>query len=123
MVKSLLIKNVEITFLKLFILVICFPLIIKYIYYNSTHFTRIIDIKTKYKKLNSDKFDFDDILIITDKNNVQFNVTNLFFKLDFNKRKDWQNLEIGKKYKINGYGISVPYIGMYKNIYEIVNKY
>ena len=119
----LLIKNIEITFFKLFIIIIVLPLMIKLIYYYFTHFTQIIEIKNKYKKLNSDKFDFDDILIVTDKHNDNFNVTNLFFKLDFNKKKDWQNLEIGNTYKINGYGISVPYIGMYKNIYEIISKY
>ena len=48
-----------------------------------------------------------------------YNITNLFFKLDFNKEEDYKTLELGKKYFVKGYGIENSELGLYKNIHEV----
>ena len=48
-----------------------------------------------------------------------YNITNLFFKLDFNKEEDYKTLELGKKYFVKGYGIENSRLGLYKNIHEV----
>ena len=60
---------------------------------------------------------------IIDENNIIYQVGNVWFKLDFNRAEDYNKLEKGKKYKIEGYGIRVPMIDMYKKIITILNSY
>ena len=77
--------NIKHSFIKFFILIIVIPIVIKYLYYLNTKFELTITIKNKYKQFNSPENDYDDLLIIEDTNNNKYTVTNLFFKLDFNK--------------------------------------
>jgi hypothetical protein len=114
-------NNIKNAFLKFFIIIVIIPISIKYLYYLKTMFEITITIKNKYKQFNSPDHDYDDLLIIQDTNNNSYNVTNLFFKLDFNKEEDYKNFEIGKTYKVKGYGIKnilIPNL----NVYEIVEK-
>lgn len=113
--------NIKFAFVKFFFIIIIIPLLIKYFYYKFTKFNIIITIKNKFKKFNSPDSDFDDLLIIEDSFENFYNVTNLFFKLDFNKEDDFKSLEIGKTYKLKGYGINNTFFP-YKNIYEIVEE-
>ena len=113
--------NVKLAFVKFFFIIIIIPLLIKYFYYTFTKFDIVITIKNKFKKFNSPDNDFDDLLIIEDSFGNFYNVTNLFFKLDFNKEDDFKSLEIGKTYKLKGYGIINTFIH-HKNIYEIVEE-
>jgi hypothetical protein len=63
-------------------------------------------LKKQYqKKLNSSDTDYDDILKVVNNEDNIYNITNLFFKLDFNKEEDYKTLELGKKYFVKGYGI------------------
>ena len=114
-------KSIKNSFIKFFVFIIVIPIIIKYLYYVKTKFEITITIKDKYKNFNSQDNDYDDLLIIVDTNNNKYNVTNLFFKLDFNKEEDYKNIEIGKTYRLKGYGIR-SIISNNLNIYEIVEK-
>ena len=114
-------NNIKTSFIKLFILIILIPICFKYLYYFKTKFEITITIKNKYKSFNSPENDYDDVLIIEATNGNSYYVTNLFFKLDFNKEQDYKNLEIGKTYKLKGYGIKNR-IFEKQNIYEIVEK-
>ena len=73
------------------------------------------------KQFNSPNNDYDDLLIIQDTNGDKYYVTNLFFKLDFNKEEDYKNFEIGKTYKVKGYGVK-NLLSQNLNIYEIIEK-
>ena len=114
------VTSIKDTFIKLFLLIIVLPIVIKYIYFTLTSFETKLTITHKYKKYNSPDNDYDDLLILVDDNNNKYNVTNLFFKFDFNKEEDWNYLQINKSYKVKGYGFEIPTIGIYKNIYEII---
>ena len=112
-------KNIKYSFVKFFILIVVIPIVIKYLYYLKTMFEITITIKNKYKQFNSPNNDYDDLLIIEDTNGDKYYVTNLFFKLDFNKEEDYKTLESGKKYFVKGYGIENSGLGLYKNVYEV----
>ena len=113
------ISDVKNTFIKLFIIIIIIPILLKYIYYKLTKFTIEIVVKEKYKIFQSKAIDdTDNIFFIEDIDGRKFNITNLFFKYDFNKVEDWYKLEKGEKYIAYGYGINYPLIGLYTNIYE-----
>lgn len=112
-------ENIFGTFFKLCFLIIVIPICLKYLYYTKTKFEKTITIKKKYKQLNSSDTDYDDILKVVDSEDNIYNVTNLFFKLDFNKEEDYKTLELGKKYFVKGYGIENSGLGLYKNIYEV----
>ena len=114
-------KNIKYSFFKFFVLIVVIPIVIKYLYYLKTMFEIKITIKDKYKQFNSPENDYDDLLIIQDTNGNKYNVTNLFFKLDFNKEEDYRNFEIGKTYKVKGYGVK-NLLSQNLNIYEIIEK-
>ena len=117
---NILIKNTK-SFINLFIIIILIPIILKYIYIKFTMFETKITIKNKYKKYNSPDNDFDDLLMVVDTDNNEYNITNLFFKLDFNKQNDWNQFNINNTYYVKGYGLKIQNMGLYRNIYEIVN--
>ena len=50
-----------------------------------------------------------------------YRVSNVWWRADFNNEEDWNTLEIGKTYRVKGWGYRVPLFGMYPNIYKIVN--
>ena len=108
-------------FVKFFFIIVIIPISIKYLYYLKTMFEIKITIKNKYKQFNSPDDDYDDLLIIEDTNGYKYTVTNLFFKLDFNKEEDYKNFEVGKTYKVKGYGVR-NILSPNLNVYEIIEK-
>ena len=50
-----------------------------------------------------------------------YQVSNVWWRADFNNEEDWHALDIGKTYRVKGWGYRVPLFGMYPNIYKIVN--
>ena len=115
------VSDIKNTFVKFFIIFIILPLSLKYLYYKLTKFTIEITVKEKYKKYESSSTDSDNSFFVVDSNDNIFNVTNLFFKYDFNKLEDWNKLEPNKKYLVCGYGIEIAKLGFFKNIYEVKN--
>ena len=89
-------------------------LILNVVLYFTTHFEKTITIKDKYTRYRKGSN-----YNVADENNIIYQVGNVWFKLDFNRAEDYNKLEKGKKYKIEGYGIRVPMIDMYKNIYKV----
>jgi hypothetical protein len=114
-------SNIYNAFVKFFFLIVIIPVSIKYLYYLKTMFEITITIKEKYKQFNSPDNDYDDLLIIEDTNGYKYTVTNLFFKLDFNKEEDYRNFEVGKTYKVKGYGVR-NMLSPNLNVYEIIEK-
>ena len=113
------VTTVKETFIKLFTIIIIIPIVLKYIYFTVTSFETTLTVKNKYKKYNSPDNDYDDLLIVTDNKNNKYNVTNLFFKFDFNKEEDWNVLKSNRSYKVKGYGVEIKKFGLYRNIYEV----
>lgn len=56
---------------------------------------------------------------VVDKKGENFRVENVWFKGDFNRGDEYGILEEGKKYKVKGYGKRVPFLNMYRKIYNI----
>jgi hypothetical protein len=110
--------NVKITFLKLFLIIVVIPIVVKYVYYKVTQFEKTVYVEDKFT--NELSFYENGLLFIKDNDGNIFNVTNLFFKWDFNKEEDYKKLQKGRKYLVKGYGKNFKYIPFYKNIYEVV---
>jgi hypothetical protein len=83
------------------------------ILYFATHFTKVITIKDKHQYFASRRTKY----MVVGKDDTIYNLANVWWKGDFNKSDDWVQLEKGKSYKVKGYGIRLPIITMYKNIY------
>lgn len=49
-----------------------------------------------------------------------YQIENVWFKGDFDRAEDYDRMEIGKTYKVKGYGYRWGMIDAYKKIYEIV---
>ena len=98
----------------LFILILA-AIIFNIVLYYTTHFEKTITIKDKYTRYRRHSSNYH----VVDTDNNIYQVGNVWFKLDFNRAEDFAKLEKGKKYKVEGYGIRVPMIDMYKNIYQI----
>lgn len=109
--------KIIIIFLILIILpcfLIAYPTIISY----SNNEIIEIEIKEKYIKNNKGNGNY----MIVDKNNNTYEITDLFFKGKFNSTDLYNNLEIGKKYKIETTGKRIHFLSMYKNINKIIEE-
>ena len=97
------------------LLIILASVIFNIVLYYTTHFEKTITIKDKYTRYRRHGSNYN----VVDGNNNIYQVGNVWFKFDFNRAEDYNKLEKGKKYKIEGYGIRIPMIDMYKNIYQV----
>ena len=77
-----------------------------------------ITITDKYVKRNNDK----DIYLIVDENKNTYKVSDLFFKFKFNSTDIYNNLEIGKTYKVKISGFRIKILSEYPNINEIIKE-
>ena len=46
-------------------------------------------------------------------------MVDLWIKGEFNNADDYALLSIGKTYRVKGYGIRVPFLGMHNTIYSV----
>ena len=97
------------------LLILLSSVIFNIVLYYTTHFEKTITIKDKYTRYRRYGSNYN----VVDENNNIYQVGNVWFKFDFNRAEDYNKLEKGKKYKIEGYGIRLPMIDMYKNIYQV----
>lgn len=97
------------------LLILLSSVIFNIVLYYTTHFEKTITIKDKYTRYRRYGSNYN----VVDENNNIYQVGNVWFKLDFNRAEDYNKLEKGKKYKVKGYGIRIPMIDMYKNIYQV----
>ena len=97
------------------LLILLSSVIFNIVLYYTTHFEKTITIKDKYTRYRRHGSNYH----VVDTDNNIYQIGNVWFKLDFNRAEDFTKLEIGKKYKVEGYGIRVPVADMYKNIYKV----
>jgi len=97
------------------LLILLSSVIFNIVLYYTTHFEKTITIKDKYTRYRRYGSNYN----VVDENNNIYQVGNVWFKFDFNRAEDYNKLEKGKKYKVEGYGIRLPMIDMYKNIYQV----
>lgn len=102
----------KITFLGYLVpIVICIFIIFYILYRPLTKFEKEITVKDKYiNTYTDDNYDTTIIYVVVDNNNNKYHLVNLISKLDFNKEKDFNSVEIDKTYKINGYGLNFLFL-------------
>jgi hypothetical protein len=89
---------------------------VKVFYTYLTPFSRTITIKNKgdYAGRRFMKN------LVEDKDGNIYEVSNSLLHLHFTAPELWNRLEIGKTYTVKGYGIRVPFLGLYPDIISIV---
>ena len=105
-------KDGKITFLGYLVpIFICIFIIFYILYRPLTKFEKEITVKDKYiNTYTDDNYDTTIIYVVVDNNNNKYHLVNLISKLDFNKEKDFNSVEIDKTYKINGYGLNFLFL-------------
>ena len=99
-----------------FIILIFILFIIKTpILYYLTNFEKIITIKDKYTRYRKSTSNYN----ITDTDGNVYKIGNLWIKFDFNRGNDYAKVDIGKTYKVKGYGFRAGFLNTYENIYEL----
>ena len=100
---------------KIIVGLVIFAILLNFILYFATHFTKDITIKDKYIRYRRSASNYN----VVDTNGNIYKVGNVWFKGDFNRAEDYQRLEKGKTYKVTGFGIRVPLLDMYPSIYKV----
>ena len=77
-----------------------------------------IEIKEKYIKTENRSGTY----FIIDKDNNAFEISDLLFKGKFNSTDLYNQLEVGKTYKVKTTGKRIHFLSMYKNINEIIEE-
>jgi hypothetical protein len=81
-------------------------------------FEKDITIAKKYTSIAGFRYSYTQYRIVTNDDSI-YQVSNVWWRADFNNEEDWNALEIGKTYRVKGWGYRVPLFGIYPNIYEI----
>jgi hypothetical protein len=84
-----------------------------------SHFEKEITITKKYTAVTGVRYARTQYMVVDSDNSI-YEVSNVWWKADFNNVEDWNNMEVGKKYRVKGWGYRFPLFGMYPNIYELV---
>ena len=88
--------------------------IFRIIYDFSTPFTKTITLKEKYLR-NAGRSR--DVYMIVDTDNNIYQLSDVWYRGEFNMANDYVGLEIGKKYKLTGYGNRVHFLSWYPYVY------
>ena len=75
-----------------------------------------ITIKDKYIKNNKENSKY----LVVDENNNTYEITDMLFKGKFNSTDIYNQLEIGKTYKIEISGYRIRFLSIYPNINKIL---
>tara|TARA_Y100000389_G_C17466208_1_gene525835 strand:+ start:3356 stop:3718 length:363 start_codon:yes stop_codon:yes gene_type:complete len=100
--------------------IIIFILCVFYIYYFTTTFERTITIKKNINYMSGAGRSIHASNLISDVNNNVYRISNSLLLLRFNAAEMLSKFESGKTYKIRGYGIRYPVLGLYPNIMSIL---
>ena len=57
---------------------------------------------------------------IVDKDFDVYTIENAVTRGQFDKASDYSRIQIGQTYKVQGYGVNLPSIGVFKRIYKIL---
>lgn len=101
--------NDKMTTFKLYLYVYITFLIVLFIYYFLTKFEKVVTIK---KKFNYGIYKFNNNFVSDEKGDV-YMVVNSYIAFYFRGVEDFSKMEIGKKYKITGYGYRIGFLDMY----------
>ena len=101
--------------LKIVIGIILFGIIFNIIFVINTEFEKEITIKEKYITTNKNTIYY---YIISSDDNI-YNVVDVWWKGEFNSGDDYAQLNVGKTYRVKGYGIRFPFLSMYYKIYSM----
>lgn len=74
-----------------------------------------ITIKDKYIKRNGES----DLYLVATEEGETYKITDLLFKGKFNSSDIYNELDIGKKYKVEITGVRIPIFSMYKNLNKV----
>jgi len=102
----------------LIVILISILILIFIILYAYRTYEKEIHIEKKNRLADENKYGWKTII---DKNNNIYNTTNSIFHFHFNYKKVYLQMEENKKYKIKYYGLCIPYLYLYPNIYSINN--
>jgi len=84
-------------------------ILINYIYYFATKFSKIITIENKYtyaKKSTRAQ-------TVSDTNDVVYTVDDSLILFHWTSAEVFNKIDIGKTYKIEGYGKRIPFLGLF----------
>lgn len=96
---------------KLLVAVFIIIQIINIIYYYLTKFERTITVDEKYAYSSKRRGQ-----TISDTNNVVYVLRDLLVLFHWTSVDLFNEIDVGKTYKIQGYGIRVPFLGWFPNI-------
>ena len=77
-----------------------------------------ITVNDKYIKRSGET----DIYLVVDENKNTYKITDLFFKFKFNSTDIYNELEIGKTYKVKTSGFRIKVLSEYPNINKVEEK-
>lgn len=103
---------------KIFVLIIIIYIVLTLIFCYSTYFTKTIQIKSINYMKNTNNHGLN---IIADTDNNIYTVHNSLYYGFFTASELYSNFTVGQSYKIKGYGLRVPILGMYPNVYSAMN--
>ena len=87
------------------------------IFYYYTSFEKDIVVKEKYTFQTYNRYSSKPYYYVVSTDDVTYEIVNMWWKFDFNKINDYGKLDVGKTYRVKGYGI--PFLGILYNIYDI----
>ena len=109
----------EMLMIKIFIGIIIIGIVGNFIYFYNSTFEKDIVVKEKYITTTYSKYSNTTNYFIVSNDDKIYNVVDVWWKGDFNEADDYAKLDVGKTYRVKGYGIRVPFLGMYHKIYDI----
>jgi hypothetical protein len=106
------ISNVQLVMIVLIVFLLSYDLILQL----TTKFSKTITIQDKYivpSYKGRTKY-----TIVDQQFNV-YTIDNAVTRGEFNKASDYSRVQIGQTYKVEGYGVNLPSIGVFRHIYKI----
>ena len=115
--KSSIFKNINMmyVYIGIIVLLIIIPIVINVVLFHTNHFEKVIVIKEKYTRYRKKASNYN----IVDENGTLYKIDNVWFKGDFNRADEYAKIEENKKYRVKGYGVRLPFLGMYHKIYDV----
>jgi hypothetical protein len=106
------ISNVQLAMIALVVFLISYDLILQL----TTKFTKTITIQDKYivpSYKGRTKY------TVVDKDFNVYTIDNAVTRGEFDKSSDYSRVQIGQTYKVEGYGVNLPSVGVFRHIYKI----
>ena len=100
-------------FFYILLVLLLLSIIVDFILFFNTQFEKTITVSNKYHLQRASRYH------LIDQNNENYRVTNVWFKGDFDRGYRYGMFLEGNTYKVKGYGIRIPVLNMYKNIYNV----